>query len=88
MNQDREEFIQALREVLKGDSKESPLLIQRVPFICADIKGIHESLKDIKEIMKENITQDQFWPIKTLVYSAVGLVLTAVVVAGIAMIIK
>lgn len=40
------------------------------------------------ELEKKMVTQDQFWPIKTLIYGAVGLVLTAIVVAIVGLVVR
>ena len=40
----QEAITNSLREVLKSDKVDAPLLIQRVPFICEDIKGINSKL--------------------------------------------
>lgn len=52
--------------------------VSRVPLICQAILGINQSLTEIKN---EMVTQDQFWPVKTLVYGVVGLMLTGTVMA-------
>ena len=43
--------------------------ITRIPLICVAISGIHESLKDLKEMVKEisssYVTHDQFKPYRT-----------------------
>lgn len=50
--------------------------ISRVPLICQAILGIHQSLQDIKEDM---VNKDQFWPVQTLVYGLVALMLSGVI---------
>ncbi len=55
--------------------------ISRVPLLCQAVIGIDKKLDDM-------VTQDQFWPVKTLVYGLVGIILTAVIVAVIALVIK
>ena len=52
--------------------------ITRVPLICQSIVGIHQSLEDIKKNM---VSQESFWPVKTIVYGGVGIILTAVMTA-------
>lgn len=54
--------------------------ISRVPLLCQAVIGIDKKLDDM-------VTQDQFWPVKTLVYSFVGIVLAAVIVAIVALVI-
>ena len=52
--------------------------LSRVPLICQAILGINEKMSNITSNM---VTQDQFWPVKTLVYGFVAIVLFAVVAA-------
>lgn len=67
--------------------KERFVSTQRIPFICSDIKEIREQLTDMVQLQRENqekldekyVSQDQFWPVKTLVYGVVALMLTSVV---------
>lgn len=54
--------------------------ISRVPLLCQAVIGIDKKLDQM-------VTQDQFWPVKTLVYGFVGIVLTAVVVALVGLVI-
>lgn len=50
--------------------------ISRVPLICQAILGIHQSLDEIKANM---VNRDQFWPVKTLVYGLVTVLLTGLI---------
>lgn len=59
--------------------------LERVPLICRDIAQIKEMLE---KQGKSLVTQDQFWPVKTLVYGMVGIILMGVVVALMALVIK
>jgi hypothetical protein len=54
--------------------------ITRVPLLCQAVIGIDKKLDEM-------VTQDQFWPVKTLVYGLVGIMLTAVVVAVVALVV-
>lgn len=45
--------------------------VSRVPLICQAIVGINDKMGDM-------VTQDQFWPVKTLVYMFAGLMLLGV----------
>lgn len=56
--------------------------LERVPLICNDIAEIKGMLKS------QVVTQDQFWPIKTLVYGFVGLIFVAVIGSLLALILK
>lgn len=59
--------------------------VTRVPLICQSILGIDQTLKEMKENM---VTKEAFWPVKALVYGFVGLSMTAIVTAVIALVIK
>jgi len=80
----------ALREVFSENGKSGRFIdVSRIPLICQHIAGIHDSLAEIKETLsKKVVTQDQFWPVKTLVYGFVALILVAVVGAIITLIIN
>lgn len=45
----------------------------------AILARIDERLEGIEERMGGYVTQDQFWPVKTIVYSGAGIVLATVV---------
>lgn len=48
-----------------------------------DVRGVKSDIDELREALDTKyVTQDQFWPVKTLVYSAVGIAL-ALLVAGI-----
>lgn len=76
----------SLREVF-GENTDSGRFIdvKRIPLICQNINGMHDMLKEIKEDM---VSQKEFWPIKTIVYSGVGTILLAVIGAIIALVIN
>ncbi len=46
--------------------------VTRIPLICQSIVGIDKKLDDL-------VTKTEFWPVKTIVYSLVGLILSGVV---------
>ena len=50
MDNDHAQLVDALREVFRSDGVDAPLLIQRVPFICQDIRSIKSDLKWMKWI--------------------------------------
>lgn len=80
----------ALRDVF-GENVNSGRFIDtsRIPLICQSILGIEKSIEEIKDGMNTKfITTDAFWPVKTIVYTGVGLVLTAVVGALLALVFK
>lgn len=83
----------ALREVFGENEKSQRFIdVSRIPLICQSIISIHSDIKDIKEIIKDSdarhVNQDQFTPVKLIVYGFAGLVLTAVVVALIALVLR
>lgn len=55
--------------------------ISRVPLICQSIVQIGKDITELKEVQAKLVTQDQFWPVRTLVYSTVALMLLGVVVS-------
>jgi hypothetical protein len=59
--------------------------VSRVPLLCQSILGIDKKLDEMQKAM---VTQDQFWPVKTLVYGIVGLMLTGIVGALLFMVVK
>lgn len=59
--------------------------VERIPLICKDIAEIKVMLEEQKHNL---VTQDQFWPVKTLVFGIVGLMLVAIVGALLALVIK
>lgn len=63
--------------------------LERVPLICSDIADINRDMAEIKGMLKTQVvTQDQFWPVKVLVYGFVGLSLVAVIGGLLALVIK
>ena len=59
--------------------------VSRIPLICQSIIGIDKKLEEMRNNL---VTQDQFWPIRTLVYGVVGLMLSGMVVAIIALVVN
>lgn len=51
-------------------------------------RDIEEIKKDIKEMKDDYVSQAEFKPVRTIVYSLVGLTLTAVVTALLALVIR
>ena len=57
--------------------------------IGRSVKRIESSMEELRrELRDDYITRNEFQPVKTLVYGLVGLVLTAVVVALVALVVK
>ena len=55
--------------------------VTRVPLICQSIVGIDKKLEEL-------VTQQEFWPVKTLVYGITGLLLSGVIGALLMLIYK
>lgn len=78
----------------KGDKRFVDL--PRVPLICLSITEIHKALDeikgDIKDMMvgfnKNFVSKDQFWPVRTVVFGLVGLILAGVVGALITLVLR
>lgn len=68
----------ALREVF-GENQDARRFVDvtRIPLICNSIIGIHEELKELKEIMKDShnkfVNQDQFFPVRSIVFGIAGI---------------
>lgn len=52
--------------------------LKRIPLICLSIIGIHDNLKELKEMMKESharfVNQDQFLPVRSIVFGVAGII--------------
>ncbi len=83
----------ALRQVF-GENIDSGRFIDvsKIPLICRSITDMHTNLAEMKLMMKEEranyISKEEFWPVRTIVFSGVGLVLVAVVGAFMTIIIQ
>lgn len=69
----KQAFTEAVTEML-SENPTRYIDVSRVPLICQALIGLNDK-------MDKMVTQDQFWPVKTIVYGAVGLILTAVILA-------
>lgn len=69
----KQAFTEAVTEML-SENPTRYVDVTRVPLICQAIVGLNEK-------MDQMVTQDQFWPVKTLVYGTVALILSAFIVA-------
>lgn len=76
---------QALMELIQN---KRFLDLERVPLICNDIANIRKMMEAQSKQLDNLVTQDQFWPVKTLVYGFVGLALIGVIGALMALILK
>lgn len=74
------------------EQNEKYIAISRIPLICSDIREIKNHMIDNKEVLKDikdnYVTKENFWPVKALVYGFVSLCLTALVVGGLALLLK
>lgn len=70
---------EAVFEALSADSGKKYIDVSRIPLICQSIVGIHQSLEDLNTKVDDKfVTNDQFWPVKTVVYGIVALALLGV----------
>jgi uncharacterized protein (UPF0147 family) len=79
----------ALREVF-GDNEQAGRFVDvsRIPLICANINAIHKNIEKINDNLENKfVNKDQFWPVKTLVYSTTGIILVGVIGAILALVI-
>lgn len=83
----------ALRQVF-GENQDARRFIDitRIPLICQSINGIYESLKDLQQMLQDSqtnfVNQDQFAPVKNVVFGLVGILMTGVVVALLSLLIN
>ena len=62
---------------------------ESVALMVNDMGYIKEDIKEIKEIMNSRyVSKEEFDPIKKIVYGVVGLLLTSIVVALVALVLK
>jgi hypothetical protein len=65
-----------------GENKAEQRFIDvtKIPLICLSITGIHENLKELKEMMKEMqatfVRKEEIMPIRYVCYGLVGMVMT------------
>lgn len=61
----------------------------KIDLLAQDVSYIKDDVKDIKfQISSNYVTKDQFDPVRRLVYGTAGIVLTAFMVAAVALVIK
>lgn len=51
-------------------------------------KKIETGFRDVNDKLENFVTVDQFWPVKTIVYGCLGIILTSVVIAGVTLVIN
>lgn len=73
---------EATFNITDNNGQKRFLDVTRVPLICQSIVGIHQTLENMQQNM---VTQEAFWPVKTLVYGVVGLMLTGMMTAILAL---
>lgn len=83
----------ALREVFGENQRSNRFIdVSRIPLICMNINGIHESLGKLvrwtEDADARYVNQDQYEPVKKAMYGLITLILIAVVGAIMALIIK
>jgi hypothetical protein len=69
----------------RGVQEKKFIDIGRIPFICDDIGGIHESLKEIKE---KAVTKEDFNLVKNIVFGFIALIVIAFMGALFALVFK
>lgn len=99
---DIRKLAQAVELALKSNPERRFIDIDRIPLICLSITGIHGTLERIEAMIKEErqqseevhktfITKDsfeqQFWPVRTIVYGMVGIILVAAIGALVALVV-
>lgn len=63
--------------------------VSRIPLICQNINGIHESIKTIESKLDDKyVTVEAFDPIRKLIYGLVGTILLAVISALLVTVLK
>lgn len=77
-----------IRAFSAGVGEKRYIDVSRIPLICQSINQIGEDISEIKDNMNTSVTQDQFWPVKTLVYGITGLMLTGIVGALLMLLLK
>jgi tetrahydromethanopterin S-methyltransferase subunit B len=81
---------EALRRVFGENEKSGRFIdVSRIPLICQNISGIHDTLRDIKEKLDDDfVTKEAFTPYRNGINVVAGLVLTAVVGAILSLVIQ
>src|ERR1700689_2976613 len=60
----------------RGVQEKKVIVVGRIPFICDDLHGIHESLKSMDDKLDNKyVTKEQFYPVHLLVFGAVLMIL-------------
>jgi len=57
----------------RGKEEKRFIDVGRIPFICDDIRGIHETLKTMN---KNNVTKEDFSLIRNIVFGFISLIVT------------
>ncbi len=83
MNEDLSaQITKAVKEAFAADVEGGRYVdISRVPLLCQAVIGLEKKLDKL-------VTKEEFWPVKTLVFSFVGLTLLAVFGALVALVVK
>lgn len=62
--------------------------LERVPIICKDIAAIKVMLEFQEKQLDKLVTQDQFIPVRTIVYGIVGTILISVIGALLTLVLR
>jgi hypothetical protein len=75
-----EAITKAVQAALSADGSRRFLDVTRVPLICQSIVNMATDIKEISDKLDRNyVTKEAFWPVKTIVYSLVGVMLLALI---------
>ena len=91
---DKDKLKEAFHEAMQTFFKEGVAAgryvdVSRIPLICQNISTIHADIGEIKQKLETKyVTQESFFPVKSLVYGLVGIILTAVIGGFVMLLIK
>jgi hypothetical protein len=83
-------LVKALKEVFGEEPSESTRFVDvsRIPLLCASVIQINKTMSELSQKIDDKyVTKESFEPVKTLVFGLVGLILTSVVLALLALVI-
>lgn len=72
-----------------GKTMAKTTVATQLAVLTEQVRSIDETVREIKKKMEDDyVTQDQFKPVKALVFGFAGLILTAVVGALVALVVR
>lgn len=82
-------FIKFLEKYTMAEINHNDKLVEKITEMSGDIKYMRQEITDVKSWLENKyVTVSMFAPVQKIVYGLVGLILTSVVVALIAMVIQ